>query len=98
MRRSLSVGALMAGFLGLAPPEHVQVGQVAPPVVALTIGGNFDIASHYRGKYALLTFWSLKDAASLRRFEQLKKIRQGMATEDRFVIVDVCTDDGEIDQ
>jgi alkyl hydroperoxide reductase subunit AhpC len=88
---------MIAANSWLAPPEQLRVGQVAPPVVALTIGGNFDVPSHYRDKYALLTFWSLKDAAGLRQFEQLRKIRQGMAKEDRLVIVDVCTDDSEND-
>lgn len=96
LRRPMVIAALVA-TVGLAPPESVQVGQIAPPVVATTAGGNFDIEGHYKGRYVILAFWSMKDAASARQFEELRKIRQGMAKENRLLIVDVCADDGESD-
>ncbi len=79
------------------PSGSIRVGQVAPPVVSTTMGGDFDIKNYHRAKFALLAFWSLKDAASLRQFEELRKIRRGLAGEDRLVIVGVCTDDAEGD-
>lgn len=86
---------VFAAILGLAPPEPVRVGQIAPPVVALTASGDFGIESYYHGRYVLLTFWSMKDEAGLRQFEQLRKIRRAFAREDRLLIVDVCTDEGD---
>ncbi len=76
--------------------KTVRIGQVAPPVVALTVDGNFDIQSYYHDRYVLLTFWSLNDGASKRQFEKLKKIRRSLAKEDRLLILSVCTDDPEI--
>jgi hypothetical protein len=95
--RRLMVAVALAAVLGLAPPEPIRIGQIAPPVVALTAGGDFGIESYYRGRYVILAFWSMKDAAGLRQFEQLRKIRLGMAKEERLLIVDVCADDGETD-
>lgn len=94
MRRMI-IAAMMAVLSGMAPPEPIRVGQVAPPVVALTPGGDHDIQGYYKDRLVLLTFWSLDDEAGARLFEQLKKIRQGMADEDRLLILSVCTDDPE---
>ena len=79
--------------LGPAPDDPIRVGQAAPPVVALTPDGNFDMQGHYRGRFVLLTFWSLEDRESLRQFERLREIRRGLAGEDRLLILSVCADD-----
>jgi hypothetical protein len=85
--------ALLAGLLGLAPEDSIRVGQKAPYVVALLPDGNFVMQANWHGKVVLLTFWSRKDASSLRQFELLKKIRKEFAKDERFWIVSVCTDE-----
>ncbi len=92
MRFTLIAALVMAASSRLAPPEPVRVGQVAPPVVADNIDGNFDMQRYYRD-FVLVTFWSMDDAASKRQFEELKKIRRTLAKEHRLLILSVCTDD-----
>ncbi len=92
--RSIEV-TLPARGLAPAPPEPIRVGQAAPSVVAYTSGGDFNIHGYFQNRYVLLTFWSLHDEASKRQFEELKRIRRGMAQEDRLLILGVCTDNGE---
>ncbi len=89
--------AATAGLLGGAPPEPPRVGQVAPRVIAISNGGDWDVERHYRGRYVLLTFWSLDDAASRRQFEQLRQIRRENTKENRLLILSVCTDEMEGD-
>ncbi len=95
VRRMMIVAAMSTGILGLSPQKPIRVGQVAPPVVALTPDGNFDIQSYYQGRYVLLTFWSLQDRESIRQLEELKKIRRGITKRNRLLILSVCTDDPE---
>jgi hypothetical protein len=78
-----------------AAPELLHVGQVAPDVAAHTPGGDPDVQAYYKNRSVLLTFWSLDDKASARQFAELKKIRRGLAHEDRLLILSICTDDME---
>jgi hypothetical protein len=89
----MMVVAVVVGLFGLVQQAPLRVGQVAPPVVAETPGGNFDIEGHYQDRYVLLTFWSMKGEAGRSQFEQLRQIRRGLTTENRLLILSVCIDD-----
>ena len=67
MCKVVIIAALTASLLGLAPRKPVEVGQTAPPVVALTAGGDHDIEGYYHHRYVLLTFWSMEGRAGLRQ-------------------------------
>jgi len=75
------------------PQKPLQVGEIAPPVVATTIDGGWDIHGHFNGRYVLLTFWSRNDADSRRQFEELKRLRREIIDEDRLLILSICTDE-----
>ena len=85
----------MTASMGLAPPDPVRVGQLAPPVVATNVDGNTDMQGYYHDRFVLLTFWSMDDAASMRQFEELKEVRPTLTKQDRLFILSVCTDHSE---
>jgi alkyl hydroperoxide reductase subunit AhpC len=93
MPYALIAVALMGRPQDPRPVEPVQIGQVAPPVVAMNIDGNIHMQRYYNDRFVLLTFWSMDDPASKRQFEELKKIRRTLAKQDRVLILSVCTDE-----
>jgi Thioredoxin-like len=68
-------------------------GQVVPPLLALAPDGRPALLEGCNGKYVLLVFWSIDDEASLRQFDQLRKLRRDFANDERLIIISVCVDD-----
>ena len=93
LRLALLAVAIAAVALSFWPRKGLRVGQVAPPVLATLPDGNFDVENGWDGKFVLLSFWSMKDPASLRQFESLKAIRREFAGNPRLRMLSVCTDE-----
>jgi len=89
----LKLDPKQVGIVEKPPQQPLRVGEIAPPVVATLASGDWDIERYYRGRYVLLTFWSLNDADSRRQFEELKRLRREIIEDDRLLILSICTDE-----
>jgi hypothetical protein len=81
--------------------KGTKVGEPAPRIYLYYADGNFVPQKSMDGKSLLLTFWTVqslksKDGAAL--FEQMKRVRLGVAGRDDFVLISVWVDALEDDK
>jgi len=73
--------------------KQVRVGEIAPPIEALSASGDVVLAHAYKGKVTLIVFWSMHDKAKMRLLDVLKKIRREFGGHENFLMLSVCIDE-----
>ncbi len=73
-------------------PKTLEVGDVAPPVLAPNVESDPITLKQYRGKYVLLNFWTPGCAKCQAEFAHLKKTKEAFAHDGRLVILGLSLD------
>jgi hypothetical protein len=97
MKLTLFLVFATAAALDADARKGLEVGQPAPPVVALAPSGDGLLPEQLRGKHVLLVFWSLRQQGGADHFDQLQEIRRTLAKDDRLLLLSVCADDMSAD-
>ena len=91
----LALAAILRADDASKDRKSVKVGEPAPALNLHYADGNFVPAESRKGKYLLLTFWtvdSLKSTKGAALFDRLKKIRRDIAGRKDFALIGVCVD------
>jgi enterochelin esterase-like enzyme len=71
----------------------VRVGDVAPPIEAMTLDGKPLKLSDYRGKFVLLDFWATWCAPCVAEMPNLKELYESQGSNPRFAMISLSLDD-----
>jgi len=86
-------GELLVARRTLEAMLELEIGDPAPPLVAMTIDGKPVNLEDYRGKYVLLDFWATWCAPCLEEIPHLKEVHQTFGKDERLVMIGLSLDE-----
>jgi thiol-disulfide isomerase/thioredoxin len=79
--------------LKLTNYRTVEVGQLAPSLVGVTLDGKPLVLADYRGKYVLLDFWATWCGPCLEEMPLLKDLHDAFGKDGRFTMIGLSLDE-----